>query len=343
MARFALPLAAILPASAAAQCYPSHRITLVVPYTPGSGFDIVARTIGQKLSERWGQPVVIDNKPGASGTLGTEIVANAAPDGHTLLVSGAPLTVYPSLVKSLRFNPATSFTPIGVAATSIVALTVNPAVLPVNSVAELIAAAKAQPGKLNYSSPGIGTLQQLGMELFKQQLGLDVLHVPYRGASGALTDFLTGQVHFTYLPVNTALPQAQSGKLRMLAVASSKRSPMAPDVPSLHELGYAEPRFRSLVRLSGAGQPAGRDRGAVGAGARRDQRDARRAGEFPQAGIDAGLSRFRPDRRADQIRDGPLARGRGEGGDQAGVIGRRVQSMIPKSGYRFSEKIMLQQ
>jgi tripartite-type tricarboxylate transporter receptor subunit TctC len=228
---------------AAAQSYPSHRITLIVPYTPGSGFDIVARTVGQKLSERWGQPVVVENKPGASGTLGTEMVANAAPDGYTLLVSGAPLTVYPSLVKSLRFNPATSFTPIGVVVTSTVALTVNPAVLPVNSVAELIDAVKAQPGKLNYSSPGVGTLQQLGMELFKQQLGLDVLHVPYRGASGALTDFLTGQVHFTYLPVNTALPQAQSGKLRMLAVASSKRSPMAPDLPSLHELGYASLDF----------------------------------------------------------------------------------------------------
>ena len=242
--RLAVALASLLlPSMAAAQSYPSHRITLIVPYTPGSGFDIVARTVGQKLSERWGQPVVVESKPGASGTLGTEMVANAAPDGHTLLVSGAPLTVYPSLVKSLRFDPATSFTPIGVVVTSSVALTVNPAVLPVNSVAELIAAVKGQPGTLNYSSPGIGTLQQLGMELFKQQLGLDVLHVPYRGASGALTDFLTGQVHFTYLPVNTALPQAQSGKLRMLAVASSKRSPMAPDVPSLHELGYASLDF----------------------------------------------------------------------------------------------------
>ena len=223
---------------AAAQTYPSQRITLIVPYTPGSGFDIVARAVGQKLAERWGQPVVVDNKPGASGTLGTEIAANAAPDGYTLLVSGAPHTVYSSLLKILRFDPVANFTPIGVIATGSVALTVNPAVLPVNSVAELIAAAKAQPGKLNYSSPGIGTLQHLGMELFKQQLGLDVLHVPYRGASVALTDFLTGQVHFTYLPVNTALPQAQSGKLRMLAVASSKRSPMAPDLPSLHELGH---------------------------------------------------------------------------------------------------------
>jgi tripartite-type tricarboxylate transporter receptor subunit TctC len=228
----------LLPSPAWAQTYPTRRMTLIVPYTPGSGFDIVARTVGQKLAERWGQAVVVDNKPGASGTLGTEVAANAAPDGYTLLVSGAPHALYASLVKNLRFDPIASFTPIAVVATGSVALTVNPAVLPVSSVAELIAAVKAQPGKLNYSSPGSGTLQHLGMELFKQQLGLDALHVPYRGASVALTDFLTGQVHFTYLPVNTALPQVQSGKLRMLAVASSKRSPMAPDVPSLAELGY---------------------------------------------------------------------------------------------------------
>jgi tripartite-type tricarboxylate transporter receptor subunit TctC len=241
--RRGLALAAVLTpllllSPAWAQTNPARRITLIVPYTPGSGFDIVARTVGQKLAERWGQPVVVDNKPGASGTLGTEVAANAAPDGYTLLVSGAPHALYASLVKNLRFDSVASFTPIAVVATGSVALTVNPAVLPVNSVAELIAAVKAQPGKLNYSSPGSGTLQHLGMELFKQQLGLDALHVPYRGASVALTDFLTGQVHFTYLPVNTALPQVQSGKLRMLAVASSKRSPMAPDVPSLAELGY---------------------------------------------------------------------------------------------------------
>jgi tripartite-type tricarboxylate transporter receptor subunit TctC len=185
-------LTVLFSAPVAAQPYPSQRITLIVPYTPGSGFDIVARTVGQKLAERWGQAVVVDNKPGASGTLGTEIVANAAPDGYTMLVSGAPHTVYSSLLKTLRFDPLASFTPIGVVATGSVALTVNP----------------------------------------------DVLHVPYRGASVALTDFLTGQVHFTYLPVNTALPQVQSGKLRMLAVASSRRSPMAPEVPSLHELGH---------------------------------------------------------------------------------------------------------
>jgi tripartite-type tricarboxylate transporter receptor subunit TctC len=223
---------------ASAQNYPARRITLVVPYTPGSGFDIVARTVGQKLSERWGQPVVVDNKPGASGTIGTEAVANAAPDGYTLLVSGGPHTVYPSLMKNLRFDSVTSFTPIGVAAASVVALVVNPEALPVKSFAELIAAIKAKPGVYNFSSPGVGTLQHLGMELFKQQLGLDVLHVPYRGAATAITDLITGQVQFTYLPVNSALPQVQAGKLRMLAVASSKRTPFAPDVPSLNELGY---------------------------------------------------------------------------------------------------------
>ena len=223
---------------ASAQTYPARRITLVVPYTPGSGFDIVARTVGQKLSERWGQPVVVDNKPGASGTIGTEAVANAAPDGYTLLVSGGPHTVYPSLMKNLRFDPVTSFTPIGVTAAGVVALVVNPEALPVKSVAELIAAIKAKPGVYNFSSPGVGTLQHLGMELFTQQLGLDVQHVPYRGAATALTDLITGQVQFTYLPVNSALPQVQAGKLRMLAVASSKRTPLAPDVPSLSELGY---------------------------------------------------------------------------------------------------------
>src|SRR5947207_9497760 len=207
--------------SASAQNYPARRVTLVVPYTPGSGFDIVARTVGQKLSERWGQPVIVDNKAGASGTIGTEAVANSAPDGYTLLVSGGPHTVYPSLMKNLRFDSIASFTPVGVTAAGVVALVVNPQALPVNSVDELIKELRAQPGKYNFSSPGVGTLQHLGMELFKQQLKLDVLHVPYRGAGPAITDLITGQVQFTYLPVNSALPQVQAGKLRMLAVASS--------------------------------------------------------------------------------------------------------------------------
>jgi tripartite-type tricarboxylate transporter receptor subunit TctC len=228
-------LAAIV--SAAAQTYPSRRITIVVPYSAGTGFDTVARMVGQKFSERFGQPVVIDNKPGASGNLGAEAVANAAPDGYTLMETGTPLTLSPSMTKAQRFDPVTSFTPLGTVATSGLALTVTQS-FPVTTLDELLREVRANPGKLNYSSPGTGTLQHLGMELFKQQLKLDVVHVPYRGAAPALTDLLTGQVQFTFLPVHSARPHVQSGKLRMLAVAGSRRSIFAPEVPSLAELGY---------------------------------------------------------------------------------------------------------
>jgi tripartite-type tricarboxylate transporter receptor subunit TctC len=226
-----------------AQTYPARRITVVVPYTPGSGFDIVARSVGQKLSERWGQAVVVDNKPGASGSIGTESVAQAPPDGYTILITGSPHTVFPSISKNLRFDPVVSFAPLGIVATGGLALVVNPNVFPVGSLTEFIAEIKAKPRQLNYSSPGIGTLQHLGMELLKQRLGLEVQHVPYRGASIALTDLLNGQVHLAYLPVHTALPHVQSGQLRMLAVASPRRSLHVPDVPSFAELGYSNVDF----------------------------------------------------------------------------------------------------
>jgi tripartite-type tricarboxylate transporter receptor subunit TctC len=213
-------------------------VTIEVPFSPATAFDLIARTAGQKITERYGQPVVVDNKPGASGTLGSEMVAAASPDGYTLVTAGAPLTVHKALVKDLRYDPITSFTPIATVAASSVGLVVNPAVLPVNSLDELVAAVKARPGYYNYSSPGLGTLQQLGFELFKQQLGLEVQHVPYRGASQAITDFVAGQVHLTYLPISSALPHVQAGKLRILANAGSKRSPFAPDIPTLGELGH---------------------------------------------------------------------------------------------------------
>src|SRR5262245_39265134 len=231
-------LAVLLAASGAvAQNYPARRITLVVPYTAGSGFDSVGRTVAQKFSERFGQPVIVDNRSGASATLGTDMVANAPPDGHMLLLTGTPLTLAPSLSKAARFDPVTDFTPLGNVATSGLALTVTES-FPVTTLQEFLADVRANPGKLNYSSPGSGTLQHLGMELFKQQLGLDVVHVPYRGAATAITDLITGQVQFTLLPVHTARPLVASGKLRMLAVAAQKRSPFAPEVPTLAELGY---------------------------------------------------------------------------------------------------------
>jgi tripartite-type tricarboxylate transporter receptor subunit TctC len=231
-------LVVALAAPASAQSYPGRRITVVVPFSPGTAFDLIARTAGQWVTERHGQPVVVDNKPGASGTLGTETAASAAPDGYTLVTAGAPLTVHKALIKNLRYDPLTSFTPVATLAASSVGLVINPAVMPVNSLDELIAAVKARPGHYNYSSPGVGTLQQLGFELVKQQLGLEVQHVPYRGASQAITDFVAGQVHFTYLPISAALPHVQAGKLRILANAGSRRSPFAPDIPTLGELGH---------------------------------------------------------------------------------------------------------
>jgi tripartite-type tricarboxylate transporter receptor subunit TctC len=223
---------------AAAQAYPSRRITIIVPFSPATAFDTIARVAGQKLSERWGQPIVIDNKPGAAGTVGTELAANSPPDGYTLVTCGAPHTVHPSIFKNLRYDPLADFTQIGVLATNTVVLAVNPAVFPVNSLSELIAAVKAKPGGYNYSSPGVGTLQQLGMELFKQQLGLDILHVPYRGQAQAVTDFLGGQVHMTYIGLNSILAHVRAGKLRIIAAAGTKRSTIVPEVPTLTELGH---------------------------------------------------------------------------------------------------------
>jgi tripartite-type tricarboxylate transporter receptor subunit TctC len=229
--------------SVAAQDYPSRRINIVVPFSPGTAFDAIAREAGQKITERWSQPVVVDNKPGASGTLGTEAFVQAAPDGYTIGTIGAPVTVHKAMIKNLRYDPVTSFTPLGVLAGNTVVLVVNPAVFPMTSLAELIATVKAKPGVYNYSSPGLGTLQQMGMELFQQQLGLKVQHVPYRGQAQALTGFIGGEVHFTYLPVNSALPHAQAGKLRILAATGTRRSPVVPEVPTFAELGHASLDF----------------------------------------------------------------------------------------------------
>jgi tripartite-type tricarboxylate transporter receptor subunit TctC len=244
--------------SATAEDYPSHRINMIVPFSPGTAFDTIARQAGQKIAERWGQPVVVDNKPGASGSIGSELIAHAAADGYTIGTAGAPITVHKAMIKGLRYDPATSFTPIGVLASNTVVLVVNPSVFPVKTLEELIAAVKAKPGFYNYSSPGKGTLQQLGMELFQQQLGLKVQHVPYRGQAQAVTDFIAGQVHFTYLPVNTALPHVRAGKLRILAATGSKRSPIVPDVPTFAELGHPTLDFNlwfGFVGPAGLPQP----------------------------------------------------------------------------------------
>lgn len=233
----------LIPFAAAAQTYPSRPITLIVPFTPGTGPDLLARTLGLRLSERWNQPIIVDNKPGASGVIGADLVAKAAPNGYTLMVTATVFAILPALLKNVPYDTMNDFTPVAKLATGGVALVVSAKALPVASVADFIAAAKARPGQLNYSSPGTGTLQQLGMELIKQRLGLDIVHVPYRGQSVAVTDLAGGQVDFSLLPVHTALPLAEGGQVRMLAVAGDTRSSLAPGVPTFRELGYPDLKF----------------------------------------------------------------------------------------------------
>ena len=224
-------------AMAMAQPYPSHPITFVVPYTPGTGIDIVARTVGPRLTQRLGQSVVVENKPGASGNIGADFVAKSAANGYTVMVNVNTFAITPALYKNIPYDPVKDFATITKAAKGNIALVVNPTALPVKTLAELVAEAKARPGKLTYSSPGNGTPQHLAMEVLKQRLGMDIIHVPYKGAAGATTDLLGGQVQLSILPVHTALPHARTGKLNLLAVSGETRSVLAPDIPTFAELG----------------------------------------------------------------------------------------------------------
>jgi tripartite-type tricarboxylate transporter receptor subunit TctC len=221
--------------SAFSQTYPARPITLIVPFTPGTGIDIVARTVGPRITERWGQPVVVDNKPGASGNIGAAQVAKAAPDGYTLMVTVNAFTITPALYASLPYDPVKDFTTLGRVTNGNIALVTNASALPVKTLDELVAAAKTR--RLSYSSPGNGTPQHLAMEILKQRLHIDALHVPYKGAAGALTDLLGGQVQLAVLPVHTALPHARAGRLNVIAVSGERRSVLAPDSPSFGELG----------------------------------------------------------------------------------------------------------
>ncbi len=214
---------------AVAQNYP-------VPYTPGTGMDIIARTVGPKLSERLGQPVIVENKPGASGNIGAEAVARSAPDGYTVMVTANTLLIAANLYPSVPFDPLSDFAPISLAAWGTLLLTANPKTN-IRSVADLIARAKAEPGKLTYSSPGVGTPHHMSMELFKDLTGTRLLHVPYKGSAGALTDLLSGEISVGFVPIHVAMPYVKAGRLKALAVGSAKRHASAPDIPTLQELG----------------------------------------------------------------------------------------------------------
>ena len=222
-----------------AQDYPSRPVHLIVPYTPGTGADILARLLGPKLGEQWKVGVPTENKPGATGNIGADFVAKAAPDGHTLLFVATSFGTTPALQKNLPFDPLKSFAPVALVATSGLVVVINPQV-PAKTMKELIALAKSQPGKMHYSSPGNGGPQHLAMELIKLETGIDVVHVPYKGAAGALADLVGGHVQATIAAVQTAHPHVQSGRLRALALMSAERSPAYPDVPTMKEQGLSE-------------------------------------------------------------------------------------------------------
>ncbi len=218
----------------AQEAYPSKPVKIVVPFTPGTGIDILARTLGQKMGDDWKVAVVVENRPGASGNIGTEAVAKSPPDGYTLLMTAATIVQNRGLFVSIPYDPIKDFTPVVPLAVGQLALVVNPAVK-AKTVKEFIALAKESPGMLTYGSPGNGTPHHLSMELFKAKTGINLLHVPYKGTAGATQDLLGGQINAMFLPVHVALPLVTAGKLNMLAAGGTQRSAVTPDVPSLAE------------------------------------------------------------------------------------------------------------
>jgi len=234
-------LAACWPCAASAQdaTYPVRNVQIVVPYTPGTGADILSRIFGPRLAERWKVAVITDNRAGATGNIGTEFVAKAPPDGHVLLFTATSFGTNPALGQKLAFDPVKSFAPVIQIAASAMAVVINP-YLPAKSMREFVALAKRNPGKLLYSSPGNGGPQHLAMELLKLETGIDMVHVPYKGSSGAITDLVGGHVQSMVLSLQTAAPFVRGGRLRMIALMSPERSPAFPDVPTLKELGLAK-------------------------------------------------------------------------------------------------------
>jgi tripartite-type tricarboxylate transporter receptor subunit TctC len=228
---------ALLTAHASAAAFPDRPVHIVVPFPPGGSNDVVARFLGAKLGELWGQSVIIDNRAGANGNIGAEVVARSAPDGYTLLLTApGPLAVNPSLYPHLTFNPTTDFAPVALVASVQIVLMVHPAVK-ANTVAELIALAKAAPGTMNFGSSGYGSTNHLAGELFKILAGIDIVHVPYRGAAPAMNDLLAGQILILFDNMPAVRPQILAGTVRALAVAGAARSSLFPDLPTMAEAG----------------------------------------------------------------------------------------------------------
>ena len=239
-------LAGSLPASA--QPYPNRPLRIVVPFPPGGGTDIGTRIVAQKLQEAWGQAVIVENKPGAAGIVGTELTAKSAPDGYTFMMGNIGThAINVSLYKKLAYDPVRDFAPVSMVADLPLLLLVHPSV-PANSVKELIALAKSQPGKLNFSSSGAGGSMHVAAELFKSMAGVDMVHIPYKGGAPAVADLLSGQVALSFSTVLETIQHVKAGKVRALAVTNDHRSIALPDLPTIAEAGL--PGYQSISWLA---------------------------------------------------------------------------------------------
>jgi len=250
--------AVLFSGSAGAQDYPSRPVKIIVPFPAGGSNDIIARIVAQKLTERNGQTFLVENRGGAGGNIGAETVATAEPDGYTLLLTAPPpLTINGSLYKKLPFDPAKAFAPVALIASVPIVLVVNPSV-PAKNVGELIALAKAKPGTLNFGSSGIGSTNHLAGELLKSVAGIDIVHVPYRGAAPAMNDLLAGQIPFMFDNMPAVLPQVQGKAINAIAVAGARRAEALPDVPVVAETipGFEASSWFGLVAPAKTPRPA---------------------------------------------------------------------------------------
>ena len=248
----AMVFAVIGAADAIAQTWPARPIRLIVSYAPGGVTDVVARLIAQPLSEALGQSIVVENKPGAAGAIGAEVVAGSAPDGYTLLMYVDAYTILPSIMKHVPYDPLKSFAPITVLGRGSHVIVAHPT-LPARSLGEVIAYAKAHPGELSYASPGLGSPQSLSIEMIKKATGINMVHIPYKGGGQAIDDVASGQVKLGVLGMAPALPHIQSGKLIALAVTGGRRSELLPEVPTVAEA--ALPGFET-AQWQGIAAPA---------------------------------------------------------------------------------------
>lgn len=238
--------------STAAQNYPDRPVRFIAGYPPGSASDNLARILAQKMTEAWGQQVIVDNRPGAAGNIAAETTAKAAPDGYTILLAATNHAIVSSLYRKLPFHPINDFVPVTRVSSAPAILVVHPS-LPVKSVSDLIKLAKSKPGQLNYGSSGSGATPHLGMELLKTTAGIDIIHVPYKGIPPAMTDLLSGQIQVMFSTMAPAMPLIRAGRLRALAVSSPQRSPAAPDVPTMAEtiFGFEATSWQGVLAPAG--------------------------------------------------------------------------------------------